>query len=72
VESRYTEAAGKWSRDFQEFARYFSAQLILGTFTNWKIYCSEPRIAAQTILWNHLIISLRNPTPCIPGTFYWH
>jgi hypothetical protein len=45
-ESRYTEVAGKWRRDFPEFARYFSAQWILGTFMNWKICCSEPGIAS--------------------------
>ncbi len=33
-------------RRFSEFARYFTAQWILCTFTNWKIYCSEPGIAS--------------------------
>jgi hypothetical protein len=45
-EARYTEVAGKWRIDYPEFARYFSAQWILGNFTNWKIYCSEPGIAS--------------------------
>lgn len=45
-EARYAEVAIKWRRDFPEFARYFSAQWILGNFTNWKIYCSEPGIAS--------------------------
>jgi hypothetical protein len=46
LESRNTEVAGKWSIDYPEFARCFSAQWILGNFTNWKIYCSEPGIAS--------------------------
>jgi hypothetical protein len=46
-ESRCTEVAGKWRRDFPEFARYFSAQWILGTFMNWKIYCSCRKFELQ-------------------------
>jgi hypothetical protein len=46
LEARYAEVAIKWRMDFPEFARYFAAQWILGNFTNWKIYCSEPGIAS--------------------------
>jgi len=45
-EDRYREVAGKWRTDFSEFARYFYMQWILGSFTTWKIYCSEPGIAS--------------------------
>jgi len=45
-ESSYREVAGKWRSNFPEFARYSSVQWILDSFTNWKIYCSEPGIAS--------------------------
>jgi hypothetical protein len=44
-EARYAEVAAKWRMDYPEFARYFAAQWIVGSFTNLKIYCSEPGIA---------------------------
>ena len=53
-EARYAEVAIKWRRDFPEFARYFSAQWILGNFTNWKIYCSEPGIASTNNAYSYL------------------
>jgi hypothetical protein len=62
-EFTYTEVAGKWRRDFPEFARYFSAQWILGTFTNWKIDCSEPGSASTKILWSYLKMPLRSTVP---------
>jgi hypothetical protein len=44
-EGKYREVSGRWRIDFPEFSRYFNTQWILGNFTNWKIYCSEPGIA---------------------------
>jgi hypothetical protein len=45
-EARYAEVAAKGRMDYQEFTRYFAVQWILGNFTNWKIYCSEPGITS--------------------------